>query len=159
MLALAGLRVFVLPLHESPKWLLAMGRDEAAVRVIHDVARTNGVTSSLTLETLQAAAARYNIDGSDLGDTATHFTMWQLIKMSTSNMRGEHIRALFRGKRLAWNTSLIIFICECASFVVQYRAAALQSRPQSSPVAFCSLPRSAFSFELTSSNSQTELWG
>lgn len=113
MLVLAGIRVFVLPLHESPKWLLAMGRDEAAVNVILDVARINGVTSSLTLETLQAAAAQYRVGGPHADeDTSTNFTMWQLIKMSTSDMKGEHIRALFRGKRLALNTSLIIFICE-----------------------------------------------
>jgi MFS family permease len=32
--------------HESPKYLMGKGRDEDAVRVVHDVARRNGKTSS-----------------------------------------------------------------------------------------------------------------
>ena len=32
--------------HESPKYLMGKGRDEDAVRVVHDVARRNGKTSN-----------------------------------------------------------------------------------------------------------------
>src|SRR4051794_17437503 len=37
---------------ESPKFLMGKGRDEDAVRVVHEVARRNGKTSTLTLEDL-----------------------------------------------------------------------------------------------------------
>ena len=33
-------------IHESPKYLMGKGRDEDAIRVVHDVARRNGKTSS-----------------------------------------------------------------------------------------------------------------
>jgi MFS family permease len=52
MLFLWGLRFFILPMHESPKFLVSIGQDEEAVRVIHEVARKNGRTSSLTVDRL-----------------------------------------------------------------------------------------------------------
>ena len=52
MLFLWGLRFFILPMQESPKFLVSIGQDEEAVRVIHEVARKNGRTSSLTVERL-----------------------------------------------------------------------------------------------------------
>ena len=41
MLLLAILRLFVFPLHESPRYLLGRGHDDDAVTVIHEIARYN----------------------------------------------------------------------------------------------------------------------
>ena len=46
-------RFFLFKLYESPKYLMGRGRDEEAVRVVHEVARINGKTTNLTLADLE----------------------------------------------------------------------------------------------------------
>ena len=53
MLILFILRFFVFHLYESPKYLIAHGRDAEAVAVVHAIAQYNGRTSSLTLAMLE----------------------------------------------------------------------------------------------------------
>jgi MFS family permease len=40
------LRVFCFTIYESPKYLMGKGKDEEAVKVVHEVARRNGKTST-----------------------------------------------------------------------------------------------------------------
>ncbi|PWN52868.1 MFS general substrate transporter [Violaceomyces palustris] len=53
------LRFFVYPIPESPKFLIAKGRDAEAIAVIQFLAKENGKTTSLTLEQLVAAGLGY----------------------------------------------------------------------------------------------------
>lgn len=118
MLFLALLRVFILPMDESPKFLISIGRDAEAVAVIHNIARINGTTSTLTVDDLRVAAEPYFKLAGDGDQVTTKFSTWELIKHSMDDMSGEHIKGLFATPRLAYSTSLIIFICKLKIFFV-----------------------------------------
>ncbi|KAH8919089.1 MFS general substrate transporter [Atractiella rhizophila] len=109
MVFLSAFRLWFLPMDESPKFLCSIGRDQDAVEVIHKVARKNGRTSTLTVEDLRRAAAPFTTGGT-IEETTTKFSTWELIKHSFDDFTGEHIRGLFATPRLAWNTSLVIYI-------------------------------------------------
>ncbi|GAA5967349.1 hypothetical protein JCM8115_006115 [Rhodotorula mucilaginosa] len=110
MLFLWGLRFFILPMHESPKFLVSIGQDEEAVRVIHEVARKNGRTSSLTVDRLRIAAAPYFSKYGDRAPSTTKFSSLELAKRSFSHFDMVHIKGLFATPRLAFSSGLIIFI-------------------------------------------------
>ncbi|KAL6717246.1 hypothetical protein ACLMJK_005161 [Lecanora helva] len=96
-------RFFFFRLYESPKFLMGRGRDEDAVRAVHEVARINGKTSNVTLADLE----RFNEEGHQ-GTDAQAAVKRKLEKFSLS-----HVRALFASPKLAWSTSLIITIWGC----------------------------------------------
>lgn len=134
MIFLWFIRFFIFPMDESPKFLVSIGQDAQAVRVIHRIAKRNGVTSTLTVKDLHLAAAPYldanaatSADTSrpqgkagkgDAGEEAqgeapemiTAFSTWELVKNSFSDINGEHTKGLFATPQLAYSTSLIIFI-------------------------------------------------
>lgn len=107
MIFLWFIRFFIFPMDESPKFLVSIGQDAKAVQVIHHIAKRNGVTSTLTLKDLHAAAAPYL----DVGETkrqegevanegaevpeselVTAFSTWELVKNSFSDINGEHTK-------------------------------------------------------------------
>ena len=94
------LRFFCFTLYESPKYLMGRGQDEQAVSVIHEVARRNGKTSSLTLADLKA----YDQQGQQGTDAAA------ALHRKLQNLNFTHVRALFATAKLAWSTSLIMLI-------------------------------------------------
>src|SRR5712671_6705809 len=101
MLLLAMLRLFFFPLHESPRYLLGRGDDEAAVAVIREIARYNGTETSLTVEDFgKAARSAERKEGAQ---------KWRVLNESSA-WRAEHVRALFATKKMAWSTSLLICI-------------------------------------------------
>lgn len=51
-LAIFVIRYFIFPFYESPKFLLAKGKDQAAVDVVRKVAKFNGKVCTLTVESL-----------------------------------------------------------------------------------------------------------
>lgn len=111
ILLLSALRYFVLPLDESPKFLCSIGRDKDAVAVIHRIAKKNGRVSLLTVADLHDAAIPYfHLDATGQNQMITKFSPLQLLKNSLSDIDGSHIRALFANRRLAYSTSLILFI-------------------------------------------------
>lgn len=93
-------RFFFFKLYESPKYLMGRGRDEEAVRVVHEVARINGKTSNLTLADLE----KFNQTGQQGVDASA------ALKRKLEKVNFTHIRALFASPKLAWSTSLIILI-------------------------------------------------
>ncbi|KIK66850.1 hypothetical protein GYMLUDRAFT_69899 [Collybiopsis luxurians FD-317 M1] len=99
------LRYVVFNLQESPKYLVAKGRDEDAIKVLQHIARVNGKSLSLTLEDLQAVAVSH-------GQTAitgpVSMSTWQIIKNSFSSFSLSHVKPLFSTRRLAINTSITI---------------------------------------------------
>lgn len=55
-LAIFILRFFIFPFHESPKFLLSKGNDQAAVDVVRKIAEFNRQPCHLTLESLYSLA-------------------------------------------------------------------------------------------------------
>ena len=96
------LRFVCFTIYESPKYLMGRGRDAEAVHIVHEVARRNGKTSSLTLSDLQAIDDSHGIIQGTTTSDALHRN---LEKLSTS-----HIKSLFATRTLALSTSLIILI-------------------------------------------------
>lgn len=107
MLAMGGLamimffiRFVVFTVFESPKYLMGRGKDEEAVRVVHEVARRNGKTTSLTVGDLRIHER--------LGEQNTDAAAALSRKLEKLNFT--HVRSLFAGRRLALSTSLIICV-------------------------------------------------
>ncbi|KAJ3832855.1 MFS general substrate transporter [Lentinula raphanica] len=95
------LRYFIFNLQESPKYLLAKGRDEDAVKVLAHIARVNGKTLSLTTAQLQAVSGEKMLAGMSMSN-------WQIVKRSLSSFSLSHVKPLFSTRRLAINTSITI---------------------------------------------------
>ncbi|KAH9976863.1 MFS general substrate transporter [Lactifluus volemus] len=101
MLLLAFVRLFAFPLYESPRYLIGRGHDAEAVAVVHKIARYNGTETSLAVEDLEKAArsAAQN-RGTDKWRVLNEGSVWTT----------RHVRALFSGTKMAWSTSLLIWI-------------------------------------------------
>ena len=93
-------RFFLFTLYESPKFLMGRGKDEDAVRIVHEVARRNGKTTALAVADLEV----FNLAGQQ-GIDATAALKRKLEKVNLT-----HVRALFATPKLAWSTSLIMLI-------------------------------------------------
>ncbi|KAG9309970.1 MFS general substrate transporter [Chiua virens] len=108
MLVLWFLRFFVFRLHESPKFLMSRGKDEAAVEVIHKVAAYNGKTSSLTLEHLKNAERFATVS---TARTATmDVSAMAAIRRKLRVFDTKHIKPLFATRKLAYSTTLLIIL-------------------------------------------------
>lgn len=101
MLLLSILRLFAFPSHESPRYLLGRGHDEDAVAVIHEIARYNRTQTSLTVEDLEDAGRR--------AEQQEGTRKWRVLSES-SVWTAKHVRSLFATKKMAWTTSLLIWI-------------------------------------------------
>lgn len=97
-------RFFAFTIFESPKYLMGKGRDEEAVRIVHEVARRNKKTSPLTIEDLRACEG---IGGAQTGVDTSNAAA---IKRQLQKLNLTHVRALFANKRLAFSTSMIMAI-------------------------------------------------
>ncbi|KAF8723420.1 hypothetical protein AX14_009311 [Amanita brunnescens Koide BX004] len=93
------MRFLVFDLQESSKYLIAKGRDEEAIEVLQRLARRNGKTITLTLEQLQSIQ-----DSSAVPSRKN----WELIKSSFSSISLSHVKPLFRGRKLAINTTMVL---------------------------------------------------
>ncbi|KZV77351.1 MFS general substrate transporter [Peniophora sp. CONT] len=93
-------RFFLFKLQESPKFLVAKGRDEDAIRVLEYIAARNGRTISLTLEKLEAVGG--------VSDQPRGLSPLQLVRYSLSSLSFGHIKPLFATRTLAINTSITI---------------------------------------------------
>ncbi|KAL5525253.1 MFS1_2 [Sanghuangporus sanghuang] len=114
MLALWCLRALVFRLYESPRYLIARGEDEKAVAVLHAVARINGTTCSLTAEQLKragaSAVASYGV--SPLIVSVNEYHKPGLCGVAKRSVREilVHVKGLFATRKVAWSTSLLIFL-------------------------------------------------
>ncbi|KAG8884900.1 hypothetical protein FRB98_002098 [Tulasnella sp. 332] len=106
MMILWAIRFFIFKLYESPKYLMGRGRDAEAVEVVHKVAAFNGTTSNLTLEDL----TRFDPVGGLVGESGVDTSASAAIKRNTEKFKANHIKALFATTKMAWSTSLIIFM-------------------------------------------------
>jgi hypothetical protein len=97
-------RFFFFTIFESPKYLMGKGRDEEAVKVVHEVARRNKKTSPLTIEDLKACEA---IGG---GQAGVNTSSAAALKRQLQKVNLTHVRALFSTKRLAFSTAMIMAV-------------------------------------------------
>ncbi|KAH7380596.1 major facilitator superfamily domain-containing protein [Pyrenochaeta sp. MPI-SDFR-AT-0127] len=102
-LAMFFLRFVCFTIYESPKFLMGKGKDEEAVRVVHEVARRNGTTSTLTLEDLKACD-NLAIPGSTTQRQAAATTA---IKRRLQKLDSSHVKSLFATKKLAISTGVM----------------------------------------------------
>ena len=106
------LRFFVFTFHESPKFLLARGKEQEAINVLHRIAKFNRAPPpTLTVEHF-AAVERQHFEGSDAGSAATvvdepvgHASYWALTKRAFKTFGHA-----FAHLKLIANTRLQLFI-------------------------------------------------
>ncbi|KAG7085904.1 hypothetical protein E1B28_003438 [Marasmius oreades] len=94
------IRFFLFKFLESPRYLIAVGKDTEAVRVVHELARFNRTTSTLTVEQLSGAGVvRVPFEGKGkvgLGDVV---------------VRGaKNVGSLYRTKMLGLATTLLLAV-------------------------------------------------
>ncbi|EXJ89840.1 MFS transporter, metabolite:H+ symporter [Capronia epimyces CBS 606.96] len=100
------IRFVLFTIYESPKFHMGKGRDDEAVRIVHEVARRNGKTSSLTIEDLKACEIL--AEGGVAGHQQTSAAAQLKRRLEKINLT--HVRALFATKKLALSTSLIMVV-------------------------------------------------
>lgn len=94
VLIMSILRITVIRLHETPKFLLGQGKDAEVAEFMQGLARQYNRPCNLTLEKLEACGPL--IEGVSHGKTRFSFGEFRA-----------HIRGLFSTKKLALSTSLI----------------------------------------------------
>jgi hypothetical protein len=92
VIVLAVLRVFVLKMVQTPKWLISQNRDEEVYTNLLNIATKYNRPFSLTLEQLKAQGQVKH----------TEKSAWNSIRLKL------HFSGLFETKRLAWSTIVII---------------------------------------------------
>ncbi|GAA5909478.1 uncharacterized protein JCM6883_003959 [Sporobolomyces salmoneus] len=110
-LAIFLLRFFAFSFHESPKFLLAKGKDEEAIRILYKIAKFNKApTPNLTIEDfrlLEAHAMSETSMGSDEplnGPQPTVLNTKQQAKTVLTRFVGQfkHLKGFFATKRMIW---------------------------------------------------------
>lgn len=109
-----ALRLLAFRLEESPRFLVGRGRDAEAVEAVRRVAARNGRETRLTVAMLAAAAEGVGGEegkgeGEVEGEVERGVVRGQERLLSASSVvSAEHVRSLFRTRRLAWSTALLI---------------------------------------------------
>ena len=85
---------------------MGKGKDEDAVRVVHEVARRNGRTSNLTIEDLTVCES-LAVAGTP---AQVQTTAAAAVKRNLQKVDASHIKALFATKKLAFSTSVITVV-------------------------------------------------
>ncbi|PIG84384.1 sugar transporter [Aspergillus arachidicola] len=150
-------RCLFFTLYESPKYLMGKGRNREAVTVVHEVARRNGKTSDLSLESLDELITLEDEQHAPRQGLSTSDQMRLLMEPLSFS----HVRALFNTPLRAWSTGLMILIWTLIGlgfplynaflpYLQQTRGANLATVPPTPPTATLSSSRlSAFPGTLT----------
>lgn len=94
---------FLFPVHESAKYYIGKGDDEAAIASLDKIARFNRKTNPLTLIKLQEIDERFGV-GLEIKQSNN-----QLVKERLKRFLLSNIRQCFGSRKLAWLTSLVVF--------------------------------------------------
>ncbi|KAI0691072.1 MFS general substrate transporter [Cytidiella melzeri] len=100
-LLLWAFRFFVFKLEESPRFLVGRGRDADAVAALQRIAAYNGRPCSLTVKDLVQAGESVHKPGDKHK---------RGLLSAGSDYTTDHLQSLFKTKKLAWSTSLLIAI-------------------------------------------------
>ena len=116
------IRFFFFRLHESPKYLLAQGRDVEAIAVIDAIAEQNGkenIVSVHKLAEIEAAVrlARGLPPKIEMGEEETAHDRKSalketaiLFKKSCAVLSGKQVKSLFATKKLAISTAMVMLL-------------------------------------------------
>ena len=111
MMILWFIRFFFFKLYESPKYLMGKGRDQDAVVVVHEIARYNGVHSSLTVGELKDAES---VDGTATsageGEHVEGNHDGSIVRQHLTKFDSNHVYPLFATRKLAFSTSVLIIL-------------------------------------------------
>ncbi|KAL1649036.1 hypothetical protein SLS61_006559 [Didymella pomorum] len=103
------LRFVCFTVYESPKFLMGKGDDAGAVAIVHEVARRNGKTSTLSLDDLQACNVLTSTTIAS-GPATQQTGASAAVKRNLQKLDASHVKALFATKKLAYSTSLITLV-------------------------------------------------
>jgi MFS family permease len=117
MIAMGGLalimfiiRFVFFTIFESPKFLMSRGKDAEAVAVVHEVARRNGKTSTLTLEDL-SQFDELGVETQQEEQTAGQQTSaGAALKRQLEKVKMTHLRSLFSTFKMGLSTTMITII-------------------------------------------------
>ena len=104
------IRFFFFKLYESPKYLMGRGRDQEAVDVVHEIARYNGVHSSLSLGELKDAEIVDGATPTAVGEQPQGNLVGSVVRQHLSKFDSNHVYPLFATRKLAYSTSLLIIL-------------------------------------------------
>ncbi|KAI5475842.1 MFS domain-containing protein [Pseudohyphozyma bogoriensis] len=125
---------------------IGFGVDHEAVAVIHRMAKANGVKTSLTVADLHDAALPYfSFDDAGRDQFRT--------RMSTLHS----IQALFATRRLAYSTSLVIFICGVLGSIVAALLVQWSKGGRRFAMSFFTVMAGVFLFGLTTARTRPNL--
>jgi len=95
----------MMPLLESPRYLMGRGRDEEAVKVVNKLAKFNRKASNLTVEQLLVVERKNSSEKSALVEQRDQ----RYISIAFRNLKG-----LFATRKMALSTTLLFMItCAC----------------------------------------------
>ncbi|KAL9079821.1 MAG: hypothetical protein Q9157_001330 [Trypethelium eluteriae] len=92
VLVMALLRVTVINMTQTPRWLLSNNRDEEVISVLNRIAAMKNVVNPLSLDQLQSEGIVLH----------TEKSAWSRVRMKL------HFQGLFQTRKLAWSTTVII---------------------------------------------------
>lgn len=108
---------FFFQIYETPKYLLGKGQDEAAVKVVNQVAARDRKTTWLTLSHFEAVDARLAASTSNddttntqTDSTAINASASSIVRRTLSKFAPRKIRSLFATPRMALSTTLMLFL-------------------------------------------------
>ena len=115
MMLMWMIRVFFFTLYESPKYLVGRGRDEEALRAIHNVAAYNRTTTSVKAEDLSVFHSSEQVTTTFIEHSGHVRFLRDLLgtirgSSATTATDSNHIRALFSGPQKARSMTLLIAI-------------------------------------------------
>lgn len=104
------IRFVFFTIFESPKFLMSRGKDAEAVAVVHEVARRNGKTSTLTLEDL----TQFDVLGVETQQeeqsAGQQTSASAAVKRQLEKVNMSHLRSLFSTFKMGLSTSMITII-------------------------------------------------
>ena len=99
---------FTTPLLESPRFLVGKGKDEEAVRVVHELARINGKTSNLTVDQLLVVGGKNLNEGGAVARKGG---------FGYVSIAVRHFKGVFATKRMTLS-SVVVFLITCMCTVL-----------------------------------------
>ena len=109
-LTFALIRILVFKMPESPRFLLAKGRDAEAVEAVNYVARCNKVPEPLTLAMLQEVDTQLGmVTHLEEGQT-TKLSHTQILKDNVRDFKPMNYKVLFQTRKLGQQTAILWFI-------------------------------------------------
>ena len=103
MLLLWVIQFKLFDLNKLPKYLMGRGKDATAIKIVHKWLSCNGVKRTLMVEELKWAG-RCN------GEIEGDMSVLGAIRKQMTKVSGDHVRALFMTKKLAWSMSILILL-------------------------------------------------